>query len=445
MRHTSTQVLAHGVGGRSDLPIPAGYAYAAAAAALAVSFAVLALAWRNSRFTGDAAGRSMPVLVTVVVESRSARALLVLLALAFAAWVSMAALFGTASLVNPTFGTVYALLWVGLVPAALLFGPIYRLCNPLRWLHRGLCALARINPSTGVVPYPDRLGMWPAAALLLAFVWLELVDPAIATDLTSVTLWFAAVGALLLLGAAVYGDTWFARADPFELYSSLVARLSPYGRTNEGTLVVRNPLDNLDGVAPLPGLVGVVSVLLGSTAFDSFRESSRWLRFSQRYPDDTGWLNTLALVGFCLVVLVTFTGASALVAGVGHVQRRNLPDLFAHSVVPIVVGYVVAHYLSFFVSTGIATLQQLGDPLSRGWDLTPWAYRLDKYAIYEHPTAIAVTNVLAIVAGHVLGVVAAHDRAVRLLPHRRALVGQLPLLVLMVAYTLTGLWLLFSS
>ncbi len=54
-------------------------------------------------------------------------------------------------------------------------------------------------------------------------------------------------------------------------------------------------------------------------------------------------------------------------------------------------------------------------------------------------------QVTSIVAGHVLGVVLAHDRAVRLFPRRRAVAGQLPLLALMVAYTCGGLLLLFAA
>jgi hypothetical protein len=211
---------------------------------------------------------------------------------------------------------------------------------------------------------------------------------------------------------------------------------------------VRNPLENLDGVKPRPGLVAVVAVLFGSTAFDSFKESTRYLRFAQDYTAHSTVLNTTALLLFCAVVFVTFSLAAVMTGGVGQttgVRRRDLPDLFAHSVVPIVVGYIVAHYLSFFVSTGIATLQQLGDPLSRGWTLTAFLDDVNKFAIYEHPTGLAVTKVIAVVTGHVLGIIAAHDRAVRLLPKRHALVGQLPMLVLMVCYTLTGLFLLFSS
>jgi hypothetical protein len=440
-----TQWLAHGVGGPGDLPIPASYAFVAAACALLVSFAVLALAWRTPRFAGDESGHPVPRWLAAVVESPIVRGAVVALALLFTAWVVMAAVFGSASLVNPTFGVVYVLLWVGLVPAALLLGRIYRLCNPLRWLYSGMCRLASTDPSHGLRPYPARVGYWPAAAFLLAFVWLELTDPSRSQDLTSIRLWFAVVAALLLVGAAVYGESWFGYADPFEVYSSLVARLSPWGRRTDGALVMRNPLENLDGLAPKPGLVGVVAVLFGSTAFDSFKDSSRWLRFSQQYSTHTALLNTLALVAFCLAVLVSFTVAAVATGGIGDVRRRNVANQMAHSVVPIVVGYIVAHYLSFFVSVGIGTLQELGDPLSRGWTLTSWLAGVNKYSIYDHPTALAVIKVVAVVTGHVLGVIAAHDRAVKLLPRRHALAGQLPMLFLMVGYTLTGLWLLFSS
>jgi len=327
----------------------------------------------------------------------------------------------------------------------LLFGRVYRLCNPLRWLHRGVCKLAATDPRRGAWEYPVGLGCWPAAGFLFAFVWLELVHPATTLDLSAIRLWFALVAALLMLGAAVYGDTWFEHADPFEVYSSLVARLSPFGRRTDGALVVRNPLENLDGQPPMPGLVGVVAVLFGSTAFDSFQDSSRWLNFSQRYSEHGIALNTAGLLGFCLLVLVTFTIASVATGRIGDLDRRNLPSLMAHSVVPIVVGYIVAHYLSYFVVVGITTVQQLGDPFLRGWTLTAELTDFNKYAIYNHPTALAVVKVAAVVTGHVCGVIAAHDRAVRLLPRRHAVAGQLPMLLLMVGYTLTGLWLLFSS
>jgi hypothetical protein len=440
----STGFLAHGIGGQQDLPIPAHYAYIAAAAALVVSFAVLAFAWRTSRFRGEASGKPLWPWLARIVDSPAVRGAVVALALLFTLWISMAAVFGRNSLVNPTFGAVYVVLWVGLVPAAVVLGPVYRLCNPLRWLHRGICRAAGIDPAHGLMPYPARLGLWPAAVLLLAFTWLELVNPGTSASLTAVRLWFATVGALTIVGAALYGDSWFARADPFEVYSSLAARLSPFGRRSDGVLVVRNPLENLDAQPPYPGLVAVVSVLFGSIGFDSFKESPRWLAWAQQYSQHSSLLNTAALVGFCAVVFATFTLAAIATGGLGGIRRAALPDLLAHSVIPIVIGYVVAHYLSFFVSEGIAFVQLVGDPLSRGWNLTSWAGGINKYTIYDHPTALAVIKVVSVITGHVVGVVAAHDRAVRLLPSRQAMVGQLPMLVVMVCYTLTGLWLLLA-
>ncbi|MEJ7775668.1 MAG: hypothetical protein WKF72_12750, partial [Nocardioidaceae bacterium] len=191
---------------------------------------MLAFAWRTSRFDGARSGRPLPRPLARLVDSPVTRAVLVVLALAFTAWVAVAAVFGPDILVNPTFGSVYVLLWVGLVPAALLFGRVYRLCNPLRWLHRGISRLAGIDPHQGLFAYPMRLGYWPAAFFLFCFVWFELVDPQVTTSLSAVRLWFAIVSVLLLLGAAVFGDTWFEYADPFEAYSTLVAHLSPFAR-----------------------------------------------------------------------------------------------------------------------------------------------------------------------------------------------------------------------
>jgi hypothetical protein len=436
--------LAHGVGGREDLPIPAHDAFTGAAVALVVSFVVLGVAWRSSRFGGDDSGRPLPRWLTGFVESRVARAAIVALSLLFAGWLTAAAIFGENNRVNPVFGSVYVLLWVGLVPAAILFGPVYRLCNPLRWIHRGICVAARVDHRVGLAEYPRGLGLWPAALTLFGFVWLELVDTNVSTSLPDIRIWFGLACVVLVGGAMLFGDVWFARADPFEVYSSLVARLSPFGRRTDGVLVVRNPLENLDGLTPLPGLVGVVSVLLGSTAFDAFHSSAKWLSWSQDYSTHFVLVNSLGLLGFCAAVLVSLSLASMATAVIGQLARRDLPSQFAHSIVPIVVGYIVAHYLSFFVSQGLQTLVQLGDPFTRGWTLTTWVSdNINVYAIYEHPTGLAVTKVVAVVVGHVLGVVAAHDRAVRLLPRRHAVIGQLPMLALMVAYTLTGLWLLF--
>ena len=437
-------ILAHGIGGAKDLPIPAAYAMAGAGAALAVSFIVLALAWRTPRFDAAHRGRPVPARLASTVDSPAFTVVARGLGFVFFAYVVWAAVFGEDLLTNPTFGVVYVLLWVGIVPASLLFGPFYRAVSPLRTIHLLFTRLTGGSTRQGLAVLPRWVGYWPAALGLLAFVWLELVYPE-STYLSPVRLWFAAYFAVMVVGAAVFGDEWFERADPFEVYSTLVGHLSVFGRTADGTLVLRSPLGNLDGVPAAPGLVAVVAVLFGSTAFDSFKDSTEWLKITQSVEVSSTWLDLAALLVFCLVVGVTFAAATMATGVHEAASRRALPDLFAHSVVPIVVGYVVAHYLSYFVEVGQQTVVLLSDPMSDGSNLLGTADWPVSYWISEHPTFLAVTKVLAVVTGHVLGVVAAHDRAIKLLPRRHQLTGQLPLLVVMVFYTITGLYLLFGA
>lgn len=437
-------VFAHGIGGAKDLPIPAEYAMAGAGAALAVSFIVLALAWRTPRFDAATHGRPAPAWLASLVDSPAFALVLRVLGLVFFGYVVWAAVAGPDLLLNPTFGVVYVLLWVGLVPMSLLFGPFYRAVSPVRTIHLAFTRLTGGRPDEGIATLPRWMGMWPAALGLLAFVWLELVYPG-STYLSPVRLWFAAYLAISIVGAAVFGSEWLEKADPFEVYSTLVGHLSVFGRTADGTLVLRSPLGNLDGVPPDRGLVGVVAVLFGSTAFDSFKDSNEWLRFTQSSSLSSTWLDFLALLVFCTVVGASFAAATMSTGVQEGLGRRTLPDRFAHSVVPIVVGYVVAHYLSYFVEVGQQTVVQLSDPLGKGWNLLGTADWKVSYWISTHPTFLAVVKVLAVVTGHVLGVVAAHDRAVKLLPKRHQLTGQLPLLFVMVFYTVTGLYLLFGA
>src|SRR6478609_7912836 len=283
-------VFAHGIGGAKDLPVPAVYAMAGAGAALAVSFIVLALAWRTPRFDAATHGRPVPARLAAVVDSTTLAVLLRVAGLLFFGYVAWAAVLGPDLLTNPTFGIVYVLLWVGLVPMSLLFGPFYRAVSPLRTIHLVFSRLTGGDPEDGITTLPRWVGYWPSSLGLLAFVWLELVYPH-STYLSPVRLWFAAYVAIVIVGAAVFGSRWFEAADPFEVYSTLVGHLSVFGRTADHTLVLRSPLGNLDGVPVRPGLVGVVAVMFGSTAFDSFKDSTQWLKFTQSSSLSSTWLD----------------------------------------------------------------------------------------------------------------------------------------------------------
>jgi hypothetical protein len=337
----------------------------------------------------------------------------------------------------------YVWWWVGLVPLSLLFGPVWKAISPVRTINLAFARLSGSDPDRGVFTYPERLGHWPAAVGLFAFVWMELVYPH-STELGPVRLWAAAYVAIMLIGGALYGSTFYERADPFEVYSTLVGKLSVWGRRGD-LLVVRSPLANLDTVPVRPGLVAVVAVLFGSTAFDSFKDSSPWVRFIQTTELPAGPMNNLALLGFCLGVGLVFS-LGCVLTGIGEdLRRAELPNVFAHSVVPIIVGYVAAHYLTYLVEVGQQTLIQASDPLGNGSDWLGTADWSVNYWLSYHPTFLANLKVVAVVLGHVLGVIAAHDRAVKVLPKRHQLTGQLPLLFAMVAFTVGGLYLLFAA
>ena len=435
-------VEAHGIGGQQDLPISLGLAISGAVAALVVSFTVLAVAWRTPRFDAATSGRSAPSWLQAVVTSTAFRLALRLFGLAVFVFTAVAAVFGKNLSTNPALGIFYVLLWVVVPLSSVLLGPVWKAISPVRSINWLFAKLSGSDPDKGVFDYPARLGYWPAAVGLYAFVWIELVYSS-PTDLPSVRFWCAAYVAVMLIGGALFGNTFYTRADPFEVFSSLLAKLSVWDVRDE-RLIVRSPLANLDAVVALPGLVGVTGVLFGSTAFDSFRESSPWVKFVQSSEISGTLLANLALLAFCLGAIGIFAVGSML-TGVEKVRRRQLPDLFAHSIVPIVAGYLVAHYFRYAFEVSQATLIYASDPLSNGSNLLGTGDWVVNYSLSYHPTLLANIKVGAVVLGHVLGVVAAHDRAIALLPKRHQLTGQLSLLVAMVLFTAGGLYLLFAA
>lgn len=435
--------LAHGIGGAKDLPISPELAIAGASAALVVSFTVLALAWRTPRYDAATSGRPAPAWLSDLVDSAGWRVACRAFGFVVFLYAAMAAVFGEDLVINPIFGIFYVWWWVGLVPLSVLLGPVWKAISPVRTINLAFAKVSGSDPDRGLFTYPERLGYWPAAVGLYAFVWMELVYP-FSTELGPVRLWCAAYVAVMLVGGALFGNTFYERADPFEVYSTLVSRLSVWGRRGD-LLVVRSPLANLDTTPARPGLVAVVAVLFGSTAFDSFRDSSRWLSFVQSTDTSTNLLNNLALLAFCVGVGVVFV-AGCVLTGLGDdLRRRELPNLLAHSVIPIIVGYIIAHYLRYLVEVGQLTLVQASDPFSDGSNYLGTANLDPVYWLAYHPTFLANVKVLAVVTGHVLGVIAAHDRAIRILPPRHQLTGQLPLLFAMVAFTVGGLYLLFAA
>jgi hypothetical protein len=332
---------------------------------------------------------------------------------------------------------LYVTFWVGLVSGSLLLGPVWRAANPLRLLHRGLRRLAPSPPGDARLP---ALGLWPAAAFLVVFLWLELVYPGRAEPATVAV--FLVGYAVVQLGLALrFGQEWFAHGDGFEVYSTLIARLSPWGRRTDGRLVLRNPLANATAVPAVPGLAAVVVVLLGSTAFDGLSRTVFWQTGPGAANDTLS--GTLGLAVMIALVAVLYVLGARLSGRLAGRAEGGQPRRYAATVIPIALGYTVAHYFSLLMLDGQTTWILVSNPFG-------WA-GVDLFGTYDNTVdlravssdVIALVQVGAVVLGHVAGVTLAHERA--LLSARRARASdQLPLVIVMVLFTVGGLGLLFG-
>lgn len=427
----------HGIGGRGDLPVPLWLAIYSAGAAVAVSFFALAAFWSRPRFE-SVAGRPLEFL-TRIVDHPATRVVLKLAGLAALALLLGAAWFGNPEpSLNPAPTWLYVWIWVGIIPLSLLCGPIWRLANPLR-------TIAGLVRRTSYRRLPDGIAYWPAVAGLAGFLWLELVYPD-GSDPRVVAIFATTYAVLNVAAGIVYGPSWFAIGDSFEVYAETLARLSPLGRGTGGRLELRNPLAGLATTPQQPGLVGLLCLLLGSTAFDGLSRWSAWTRLTgglDHIPAYTvGLIAAVAIVTALFLLAARTTGAAQIRPGA--VGTAGLPGAFVHSLVPIAIGYAVAHYFSFAMFQGQEGWLLATDPFGRGWDLLGTSGTRIDYA-FLGTGLIAGVQIGAIVLGHVLGVVSAHDRAADLFRRRQLRRAQYPMLAAMVAFTAGGIALVTAS
>ena len=358
-------VLAHGVGSRLDLPLPIGLALYGAGAAILLSFAILLLFWRTPKIGGSSSGIPVPAPIARLIDSSAVRRALQTITLVLAVVVTVVAVAGPDDTPhNLAPWVLYVTFWVGLVPASLLLGPVWRLVNPLRLVHRGLRIFLPTPRAADRLP---TLGLWPAVGGLLVFLWLELVCPD-RSDPATVAGFLIGYAVLQLALSALFGEDWFASGDGFEVYSSLIARLSFWGRRDDGLLVWRNPLANATIAPSVPGLTAVVVVLLGSTAFDGLSRTVFW----QTGPGAAN--DSLSGTGGLVVMIALVAGLYRTGARLAGRLARQPEDVqtrrYAGTVVPIALGYTVAHYFSLLMLDGQTTWILASNPFrAAGVDL----------------------------------------------------------------------------
>jgi hypothetical protein len=430
-------VLAHGVGGRSDLPVPVWLFAYGAAFALLISFVALRILWPRPRLAGLSSGVALPA---VVQRARPVLAIVLrVVGLVFFAVTFVAAVFGSAdggSNVAPY--AVCVIFWVGVPIVSAAVGDVFAATNPFDTIARAL----RIPEET------DRAdpGLWPAAMMILSFTWLELAYYDGCSDPGALSWWLGAYTIAAVAGGALWGRRWLRAGEGFAALFGLLAHLAPlYWDPDTRRLRLRPPLSGLASVQPRPGMLALVLVALGSTTFDGFSRTRFWGDIiGQRIGWDRTLVSTLGLLWVIGIVAAAWLGATRLTARLTRRDPADIATAFLGSLIPITLGYAIAHYFSLLIFDGQNFLALASDPFARGWDLFGTIDNTVNYRLVSTRT-IAYVQVASIVLGHVCGVIAAHDRAVELFPSQQAVRSQYPLLAVMILYTVGGLLLLLGG
>ncbi len=443
---------AHGIVGRADLPVPVWLFSWAAAIVLVVSFVALSVLWTRPQLQKERRVRlfDLPALLPWLA---SLLGLFVFIAVVYSGFAGTQV--WSANL-SPTF--IYVIFWIGVPLTSVLLGNIFATLSPWRSTARAVrWAARRVAPDAFARPplrYPERLGQWPAAGVLIGFAWLELVY--VARDSPS-TLAALSLGYFLvmLVGMLAFGiDGWGERADGFGAYFGLLGRMAPLCRGEDGVVYLRRPLSGLTQMPILPGTVVLICSVIGTTTFDGFSNDVVWRKLEphlQSLFSGVGFHETVAIefaftVGLLLCVALILGIYAIGIRGVHSVSRRygeaELKASFAHTLVPIGFAYVLAHYFSLLIWQGQAIWSLASDPLGNGANLFGSSgYHID-YNVISF-AAIWYVQVAALVIGHVGGLTLAHDRALAIYRNpQEAVRSQYWMLTVMVAFTSFGLWLI---
>jgi hypothetical protein len=482
---------AHGFGQRYDLPVPLWLWVAGAAAAVLLSFVVIGLFARSGR--RDGGYHRVNLLrwrLARLLADRRVRLGAQVVAVGLLVLVVTAGLFGDQ---NPTRNFapiwVWVVWWVGFAYVSALAGNLWAVVNPWSTIFGWVEAfVGRADNDTRSRRRQDVqwLGMWPAIGLFAAFAWLELVygGRAIPAQLALMVMVYSLItwGGMLFFGRGV----WLRRGDPFAAAFGILARFSPTeilvtdpaacrgcsadcqrgrdGCRDCGECFERAaPPDRAWNLRPYgaglldtddvsPSMVVFVLLLLATVAFDGFTATPAWAAvetalYSTLAPLGgvrSPLIGTAGLLGFAVAFVVIYAlFATAMArAGNGALSTGEVARVFVLSLVPIAIAYHLAHYFTYLLIQGQFVIRLASDPFGSGWNIFGTSrYRPDigivgaRFAWY--------TAVAAIVLGHIVAVWIAHAVAVRRYPDRwTAIRSQIPMLVLMVGYTIVSLWII---
>lgn len=447
----------HAFGERYDLPLPFELYLLGAVAAIAVTFLVI------GGFVRDAAwARNYPRANLLdsrfgrgVMHPAVVRGMQLVSALLFLLVVAAGLLGNQDPLRNLAPVTVWIVWWVGMAIVSAFVGDLWAAINPWRTLFAAAEALAgRLKPGMRLsleLRLPAAVGVWPAAALLAAFTWSELVStrPAVPLYIASMAILYSL---LTWAGMVLFGrERWLRQGEVFSVLFGLLARFAP---TEARAQPAGAPVLELRpyGVGLLRtedvsrSTVAFVILYLASVLYDGLLLTPAWAWAEAAIAPGAGpatliGVRTVGLVGLwlgCLALYLATCRAMAALAG-DRADPFVIARGFVLTLVPIGIAYHLAHYLTYLLIQGQHVIPLVSDPFGWGWDLLGTAgYRVDigivgaRFAWY--------VALIAIVVGHVVAVVLGHAQAIATFAGPRlALRGECPMVTLMIVFTVASL------
>jgi hypothetical protein len=472
----SQAASAHGFGQRFDLPLPLWLWLTGAGATIVFTFAVVGLFVREKTFDGECPRLNLTRFGFFrAIAHPAVIAVVRLLAVALFVLTVCAGAFGVQSPYTNLIPTmVWVVWWVGFAFICALIGDAWALVNPLRtifaWGEALHAALTHGRTPSQRLRYPTQLGVAPAIALFLCFAWCELIwrNKDVPFDLAAALIAYAII---TWMGMLVYGrDVWLRNGEAFAVAFGVLARFAPLAvsRPHEaGTtpqLSLRPPGAGLVTRKPVhPSYLVFILLMLASVTFDGFQETPLMQKvdtaaqtsrivadflfdLSEWGIDETQAIHTIALITFPLGFLAAFLLTSSAMVwlirsrGATHPTATAMARAFVMTLVPIAVAYHLSHYFSLLLTAGQFIIPLVSDPFGFGWNLFGTAkYKVDLGIV--SPYVVWYSAVTLIVIGHVIAVFLAHLEALRVFGNGRdALLSQVPMMLLMVAYTTLSLW-----
>ena len=342
---------------------------------------------------------------------------------------------------NMTFFWIFLVLGTTYLTA--LIGNVWTIINPWKILAEAFECISK-KEIKGIITYPENFTYYPALITYFLFIWIELFAN---TTPFSLSLLLVQYSFLSLFGIFIFGkNTWLMYGEFFSVFFRLLSNLAPL-EFKKNKFFLRPPFIGLiEKNTNHFSLLVFILFMLSSTAFDGIRETVPFANFYWQFFLTIPYapFQTIALLASPFIFLSIYWILIILTKLITR-SKRSVKDLafaFAPSLIPIALVYNIAHYYTLLLTQGQEIIRLASNPFGWNWNLfntinfTPNLQIIDANITWHSQVAFILT-------GHIAAVYLAHLIALRLFPSRKkALLSQFPMLILMVIYTMIGLWIL---